>query len=280
MGSRKTKNNLLLLGRSYVAVLVAAGIFIFSFSVRSEPIRPHHFGWRFGAEFPQVREDILTPLRFGGAGAVLGIEYGYISTHHRHLVTADFGISYLQNSYGDPALDLIWDAAYVYMYRIFQSSTFGSLWLGGALRYTMDWQYYLSWDQEHLYWLTTLDLGPSMAWQHLFAGKHDVDVSLEFPVMALASRPPQFRYYKIGRLDDASYHFTKTNEDMKFTSLHEYIAVRFTADYLYRARPNLHFGARYQLGYRTHSEPSRYQRLNNAILFRMVHRFGKTGSAK
>jgi hypothetical protein len=144
----------------------------------------------------------------------------------------------------------------------------------------MDWQYYLSWDQEHLYWLTTLDLGPSVAWQRLFAARHDVDVSLEFPLIALASRPPQFRYYKIGRLDDAAYHFSKTNENMKFTSLHEYIAVRFTADYLYRARPNLHFGVRYQLGYRTHSEPLRYQRLNNVILFRMLHRFGKTESGK
>ena len=130
--------------RSNITAIAAAGIFFLTFSGWSEPVRPHHFGWRFGAEFPQVREDILVPLRWGGAGGILGIEYGYLSTLHRHHLTTEFGFSYLQNRYGDPGLDLIWNTAYVYMYKIYHRSNFGALWLGGALRYIMDWQYYLS----------------------------------------------------------------------------------------------------------------------------------------
>lgn len=269
------KNSLLRV--SLILGYLLAASFLFSKEVAANLERHHHIGWRLGVDFPQMREDLLVPVRFAGVGAQLGLAYGYSAGNHQHFITAGFAMAYVKNSYGDPAADLIWDAGYIYMYRLGRGAAVGELWFGGALRYTMDWNYNFSWDQEHLYWLSTLDLGPTVSWQKLFFKKHELRASLEFPIVALASRPPQFRYYKIGRLDDARYHFQKANENMGFTSLHEYISIRLYVDYLYRAKPGLYMGVRYQMGYRTHSEPLRYQRLSQALLFQMRHLFGRGG---
>ena len=236
---------------------------------------PHTLGWRLGAGFVQLREELLAPLRWNGIDGSLGLEYSYQDRGHRHAVSLGVSLGYAENRFGDPAVDLLLEGDYTYQARLARFHGVGALWLGATLRYTMDWQYYLSWDQEHLYWLTTWDLGPSVAWEPACRNRHRLWFEFDFPLLALASRPPRHRDYKIGALDDAAYHFQKTNEQLTLAGPDRYNALRFKADYLYRVSAKTAIGVRYELSYRSDREPAGYQRLAHTVYLRAVHPLGK-----
>jgi hypothetical protein len=255
-----------------VAVFAFIALFLSPASAtRGDESGAHQIGWEIGAGCPQYREDILTPLRWIGIRALIGGQYRYLGSRDRHQAFLAFSMAYLDNRFGDGGYAALLDIDYRYHRKVLVDESMGELWLGPALRYMLDDQFYHSWDTNEIYWLTTLDLGPSAAWHALWGKKHDIWVELQLPLLALASRPPRYRYHGQETSGDVGYFFSAPNAHMKVTSLHEYISIRLKAEYLYKIGASTQLGGTYEIGYRTDSEPVRFQELDQTLAFKMMH---------
>ena len=157
---------------------------------------------------------------------------------------------------------------YNYLHRVYSSKFIGDIHVGGLLDWSINIQNYENWDDSHIYWLNVYEMGPVVRWSKDVWPNHKFAAFFNFPVMAIASRPPKYRYYDQERLPEEI--FSKPHENMKFTSLHEYVSFCIRGDYTYRLSRLFSLGVSYLMNFRTHSSPERISIFGNTILFRVI----------
>lgn len=177
---------------------------------RSKPTR-QHLGIQFAGGSASYREDLIVPLGFGGPSLSLGPVYTRQAEESLIRIGLSFPVGYLKNRYSHEAyvIRLEFDPSWVR--RLTRHDRYGGLWGGIALPMQMNNLFLESWDDAHLYWLTTYSLAPAIEWQKEISEKNQAVVRMEVPLVSLVSRPPAYRRTKQEALSHWTYHFTRPN---------------------------------------------------------------------
>lgn len=227
---------------------------------RGEP--SHELAAGLHLSFSQVRDDLLVPLRFYGPGAGLSFGYAFDDDTWRFESRLDANGSVLFDRYGTPNAALV-PSIDLSSYRQLTSIGDSRLSLGGFLSIHETIFYPISWDDAHAYWLGLLSLGPS-ARLTIPTGERDIALELSTPLVALASRPPRYRLYKVDNLVSGGFWLDRFVDKPKLTSVHELQGFRLRAVYQgkgggFRIDPFA------EVDFETFSEPARFIHLSLTV---------------
>lgn len=230
----------------------------------------HQIGVGLGGLHYQVKDNIIAPLRWDSFGAALELSYTVVKNTVRHKIVVRFPFASPSNRYNHEAMAGAFNIGYQYLYRINRNIFGGQLQLGGLLDGSTNLQFYSDWDDSHIYWLTAYELGPAVMWNRSVERSHLFSLNFNLPLLALISRPPEHRYYDQGKTNKISYWFTKPHEDMKLTSIHQYLSLRLGGDYMYRVSRRFMMGVSFLISYKTTSQPKRISIVTNTLLIRLL----------
>jgi len=190
--------------------------------------RKNSFGIGPRASFVQVRDDIVVPLRFSGPGLSLLLSYKRNGAVHQHEVNGRLGLAFLRDRYGFSGALLSSAVSYQYLYGRSKNNVGGKIFPGGQLKWFLNDEFFYDWDAEHLYWLTTIDLGPVLRYSRVIKKDRRFHATLYLPVVAVISRPPLYRYYKTDELTKLGFWFSKPHEDLHFAFFDTYQAAEIS----------------------------------------------------
>ena len=210
----------------------------------------HQFGISLGGIHYQVRDDIIAPLRWDGFGIIGSFSYTIISDKGRHNIDLRVPYASVSNRYEHKGKALEGNLGYCYMRLIARNRSYGQIHLGGLIDWNYNLQFYDIWDDSHAYWLNVYELGPSIRWSKDIDDKHLLAVNFNFSLLALASRPPKYRYYDQERTNEL---LSKPHEQMDLTSLHEYKSFGLSCEYLYQISDKTAIGLSYLFYYKSFS---------------------------
>ncbi|MFX0067358.1 MAG: hypothetical protein ACFFC7_34995 [Candidatus Hermodarchaeota archaeon] len=233
----------------------------------------HQIGVGLGVLHYQIKDKIVAPLRWDGFGAVPELSYTLKGGVGLHKFTLRFPYASPRNRYNHESMIGELNFEYEYLYKKLGDVVGGQFHLGGNLNWSMNLQFYSSWDDSHIYWLTTYELGPVAIWNRAIRQSHYLSVKFNIPLLILFSRPPEHRYYDQGKMNKFSYWFTKPHENMKITSIHEYVAFSLRGDYMHRVSQGLTLGASFLVKYKTTSKPKQISVVTNTALLRFLFTF-------
>lgn len=166
----------------------------------------------------QIREDLIAPLRWVGPGFGVSAAHDYRAASWDTSARLRAAFAYVSERYGSsnvlllPAVDL---AAH-----FGHAARPGSVDLGVWLGLHQVLGYYVAWDDSYLYWFSTTGLGPS-ARLTLDTLPRPVEVELRAPLVALVSRPPRRRVYRVDNLVSVGFLLGRFADDPQLTSVHE-----------------------------------------------------------
>lgn len=195
------------------------------------PERVNSFGIGPRVSYVQVRDDILVPLRFCGPGISVLLVYERHGLVHQHTVNTRLGLAFLRDKYGFSGALLSPALSYRYLHSTSAKIWGGKIFVGGQFNWSLNNELFYDWDDEHLYWLTAIELGPAVRYSRSVKPDQQIHFTLSLPVVALISRPPLYRYYKIDNLTKIGFLLTKPHEDLHFALLDTYQAAQISLGY-------------------------------------------------
>jgi hypothetical protein len=173
-----------------------------------------HLGIHFAGGIASYREDLVVPLGFHGGALSLGPVYARQGESSLIRVHLRFSAGYLKNRYSHEAYVVRFELHPSWVRKLIQHDRFGDLWGGVSLPIQMNNLFLESWDDAHLYWLTTYSMAPAIEWQKNLSQKNKAVVRMEAPILSLVSRPPAYRHNKQEALTHWTYHFTEPNRSL------------------------------------------------------------------
>ncbi|MFC2121159.1 hypothetical protein ACFLTI_06160 [Bacteroidota bacterium] len=227
----------------------------------SKPI--HEIGFGLALVNPQMRDAIVSPLKWDGFGGGLDFTYARIGLKGIHEIAMRNSFGPISNRYGHEGLNAEVSLAYAYMKRINGTELGGKLQLGSMIDWSYNFQLYESWDDSHLYWINAYELGPVVRWSNILGNNHQIALNFNLPLLALVSRPPKNKYIDQDRLPKTL--LSQPHENMKLTSIHQYISFRLRAEYTVQLSRKTSFGISYLLNYKSFSKPERIVMLTNTL---------------
>ncbi len=108
-----------------------------------------------------------------------------------------------------------------------------SLFLGGITGFNSHSTYYTNWDDSHIYWLTSYDLGMDCIFIYQKSDKSSFLLEINTPFVALVSRPPERFLYKVLN-PKFSWLIAEFHDNMKLTSIHQHFALNMNLAYKFR----------------------------------------------
>jgi hypothetical protein len=193
-----------------------------------KPVRKNSFGIGPRVSYVQVRDDIVVPLRFSGPGISLLLSYKRHGAVHQHEVNGRLGLAFLRDRYGFSGALLSSSVSYRYLYEPSKNNVGGRIFPGAQLKWSLNDEFFFDWDEEHLYWLTTIELGPVLRYSRTIKKDRKFHATLCVPVIAVISRPPLYRYYKTDELTKLGFWFSKPHEDLHFAFIDTYQAAEIS----------------------------------------------------
>jgi len=246
-------------------VLVAA-------SVARADAGPNRLALGLGAPHLQLRDELTRRFRWDGLGAAVAFGFERRSPTLRHAAGLELPAVWVTNRYGAGAAALALRLDYTLLLPVAELGG-GHIWAGGRYRWDHALQYYVDWDEEHLYWLAAHELGPAALWERPIAPTHTLRASLSLPLVALASRPPAERTNKIDDLKSVGFLLGRPHEDMALTSLHEYVSVEAALAWEWTLSDSWLLQATWALRYRHHAAPKTMELLENSLVAGLAHDF-------
>ncbi|HEY0839269.1 MAG TPA: hypothetical protein VGD74_03715, partial [Vulgatibacter sp.] len=144
--------------------------------------RPNRIRFGLGLPHVQIREELLRRFRWDGFGGLLALGYEHRTPAIRHEVGLEVPAAYVTNRYGAGAAAIALRLDYTLL--VFAGDLWGGrAFVGGRYRWEHANQYYMDWDEEHLYWLNAHELGPVAAWEVELARSHTLRAALSVPVV-------------------------------------------------------------------------------------------------
>jgi hypothetical protein len=212
----------------------------------------------------QVRDDLIVPLRFGGPQLSLLLNYSWFGFYNQHTLEAKAGLAPLFDRYWFISALFSFSANYCYQQRVMHDTLGNDFFLGGKLRWSMTDQANEYWDNQHMYWFTAIDLGPVLTYIHRLPNYQRLEFSVDLPCAAMISRPPLHRYYVTDPSLDFGFFFSRSHENLKFTTLNKYQAVQISVAWRRNLRKN-DFVLSYQANFARTTEPKPVIIFTNSI---------------
>ncbi|UCD37573.1 MAG: hypothetical protein JSW54_12205 [Fidelibacterota bacterium] len=185
----------------------------------------HHIGYEIGLELASLREDLLVPLGFHGPGLSVGVRYSLDAGQLRFNLPLRLKLDYVRNRYSHDGVALSLDLMPSLTVEFFKSPDLGHFGAGLCFPLEMNNIFLFSWDDAHLYWLSTQSLGIAFDWRKKLRADREAYVQIQLPFSARVSRPPVYRHTKQEALDDLAFHFSKTHENIKWYGPDDYHSV-------------------------------------------------------
>jgi hypothetical protein len=201
----------------------------------------------------QMREDLLTPLRFSGPAADLRLSLKRHGTGSRQRAELRLGLAYDGNRYGHRAAAASLGTRLSGLKRVSGEADAGthfSVGLSGHV--SVDQLYFFDWDDAHAYWLTVVGVGPAAAGEWSLGGRR-LAASVELPTFGLYGRPPLERRRKVDDLVQVGTWFALPFSRLEAAGPPELWALDARVDYAASARVGWH----YELSLRTAESPRR-----------------------
>lgn len=158
------------------------------------------FGISLAATDYQIRDEALHAIRHRGASLTLGFFRQGGDTDRRHRITFSVLVAGLGDRYapGRSSLVVLPDLDLRMGWRVGRPGQGTSLFLGGTAGWSTHWTFYEQWDEGHIYWLTSSQLGVDALLEHDFGAGRSLQLEVDAPVLALVSRPPsEFPYREV-----------------------------------------------------------------------------------
>lgn len=232
-----------------------------------------YLGIQFNGGIDSYREDLLVPLGFHGPGISLGANYSRSKEKNLINIRLKFNMGYMRNRYSHDAVMLGLELRPSWIKKISFHPKYGELWGGISIPMKMNDVFIFSWDDAHLYWLTTYNLALATEWQKEISQKFDAAVRMEIPLFGWISRPPTYRYNKQDALNHFSFYFSEPNKSLHFETLENYrslfIQMLFKRE---MRRSMLNFGLEFQYHYCR--VPKKIWGLNTTLLISYLWRIG------
>jgi hypothetical protein len=233
----------------------------------------NRFGLALGVPYLQLRDQIVSPLRWSGFGGGCGFTYERLGAVSRHRTELKVSLGMIANRYRHLGGTADFRLGYDYVRRVATARVFGTTFVGGSLQWESALQFYVQWDEEHLYWATAYGLGPVVQHEIRLAPQRRLAFRVAFPLVSLVARPPGHRYYKIDDLMNIGFYFSRPNEDLRLATVDEYRSLAASVLYLFSLTASWQFGALYEFGYSRFNQPEPIQVLLNSLSARAIHAF-------
>lgn len=260
-------------------IILAPAVLIFSHGTSrardtDEPATTRKYlGIVFGSSAASYREDLLVPLGFNGPGFTLGADYTRMSDHSRIDIRFRIGAAFLKNRFSHDAYAATLEIRPVWVKRLSENRKTDGPWAGVCLPIRMNNLLIESWDDSHLYWLTSYGIGPAAEWQKNLSARYRAGFHMEIPLVSLISRPPEYRYRKQDALTHWTYHFSEPNKFLRFEFPDTYRAV-FVRISLLRDMDHALMNLGLEFEYDYSHEPKSIYALNTALIFSYSWRTG------
>ncbi|MFC1547223.1 hypothetical protein ACFL5M_01725 [Candidatus Neomarinimicrobiota bacterium] len=234
----------------------------------------HHIGYEIGLELASLREDLLVPLGFHGPGLSVGFRYAIDAGQFRFYMPLHLKLDYVRNRYSHDGVALSLDLRPSLTVELFETQELGKFGAGICLPVEMNNIYLFSWDEAHLYWLSTQSLGIALDWRKELRRDREANVQILLPILTGLSRPPTYRYTKQEAMDDLSFHFTKTHENIKWYGPDDYHSV-FIRFQLTKTNPRGLTMLGMEFEYERFDLPKKIYTMNTAVLLSKQWRLGQ-----
>jgi hypothetical protein len=219
----------------------------------------------------QVRDDIVSPLRWDGIGASLEIFRDRLDESSRRQIALRLPLALLNNRYEHRAAAPGLKLGYGRLYRVSWFARSGATFAGALLQGNMDLQYYVDWDEEHLYWITTYDLAAAVQHEIRTRPRRQLTVRVAVPPVALVSRPPRHRYNKVDDFKHLGFWFRRPNEGLRLTSIPDLLALTAAAQYTFTFTKSWKLGTAYEFAFRRFARPEPVRILTHSVSIRISH---------
>lgn len=218
--------------------------------------RHHYIGLTTGGGIASYREDLLVPISFDGPGFIIGGYYSAQSERSQLNIRLKFGIAMLKNRFSHKAYAATLELRPTWMRKVHGHVQTDQLWVGLAFPMQMNNLFMDSWDDAHLYWLTTHSFAFAAEYRIADSRLGCPEVRFELPVLGFVSRPPAYRYQKQEAVSHLGYHFTEPNGAFDFEGLWEFQAPQLQI-MMRRGSMNSHmrFGLEFELNHCREPEP-------------------------
>jgi hypothetical protein len=234
------------------AAFVVCWCCLSSVSVRAQELR---LGAALGTGWAELRDERLRGLRWQGPEYAIGSVLERSGERSRFDAELRLGAAVLRNRYWHDGVMLSTRVGTGYLWRLPSRGRGRTTLVGGRLEWHVSPRSYYDWDEEHLYWLTTIVAGPELRHEEPVGEHQAVIVDAVVPVVGLVATPPERRYYKTDDLRGPGAILSKAHEGMKAALPPDYLGGRLRL--FYSRTPPGRFGVRvgYEFAYRRASEP-------------------------
>jgi hypothetical protein len=193
-----------------VIVLLISGSIL---TIKAKPT----IGYMVSIDRPAIRDGLLVPLSFSGAGLGLGIDSRLQGEFWAGGASFNMVMGYVWNRYDHGGV--IWPIDFkIYAARqIYSIAEKGCFEIRIPVTLSQRDYYIFSWDDAHLYWLTAHWSGIGLGYHVPISTMWKLSAFVQTPLFSFVARPPDYRYNKQDALKRISFYFSKTQEGLTFT---------------------------------------------------------------
>jgi len=174
----------------------------------------------FETALEQQRDDLLVPLRFSGGRASLGLGSRWDRGPREHRLAYTVSAAGFRDRFDAGGAGTLMRAEYHFLQ---EGRDLGplKLALGGRLDAMLRDNYFIAWDETHIYWVTTFAAGPA-ARLALALGNGTLRADCAADFGGIVARPPLHRTTKIDSTPIFSYHFKAPLRNLETRSPREH----------------------------------------------------------
>jgi hypothetical protein len=211
------------------------------------------FSFGLGLPHLQVADTLVRlghPLRWAGVGGGLALGGELRGADGLHRAALGLPLALVHDRFGHAGVGLSLQLGYAYLHRVAALGEGAALLVGAQAQGQVALQYYLDWDEEHAYWLSTYDVGPAAALTWRPAPAHRLAAQVSLPLLGLVSRPPELRTNKIDPLTHPGALLALAHQGLSPATLDRHAAVQAEVSWGLALSPHWGLRAAYSLQYR------------------------------
>lgn len=208
-----------------VAILLLFGFAlsdVLSETVQKSADSNHYLGVLLSGGIGSYREDLVVPISFDGPTFALGGQYSRQTEHTSLQLRLNLSVALLKNRFSHEAYAASLELRPSWTKRIWSGMPDKQIWFGIALPMQMRNLFWDSWDDSHLYWLTTYSFALVGEYHTRLPRLGNTVIRLDMPIIGFVSRPPEYRYKKQEALNHFSYHLSAPNKSFVFKGIWGY----------------------------------------------------------